>query len=159
MTLPDNFNKDLVPRHIAVIMDGNGRWAKKQGFVRAIGHRHGTDATREIVRTCGKLGVEVLTIYVFSSENWKRPAHEVQALMVLLEEMVKKELPDLNKNNVKMVAMGELDKLPEKTKNILLDGIKDTKENTGLILNLAISYGGRNEIIEAVKSITDDLIP
>ncbi|MFP4522238.1 MAG: isoprenyl transferase [Fibrobacterota bacterium] len=147
--IPGYIDKNRIPRHIAVIMDGNGRWARKKGYKRVFGHRQGTKATREVVRACGEIGVEVLTIYVFSSENWKRPKTEVNALMMLLEEMVKLEVPELNKNNVKMAAIGDTGLLPEKTRNVLMKGIDDTSGNTGLVLNLAISYGGRKEIVSA----------
>jgi undecaprenyl diphosphate synthase len=147
-----------IPRHIAVIMDGNGRWAKRQGKTRLQGHRAGTRATREIVRACGELGVQVLTIYVFSSENWGRPTIEVRSLMQLLIEMVKKEITELNKNNVKLGLIGNIDKLPRKTREVLLEGIKATSGNTGLNLLLAISYSGRSEIVRAVKKMGRDIL-
>jgi undecaprenyl diphosphate synthase len=133
-------------------MDGNGRWAKKRGLPRALGHRAGTDATRRIVRACGELGVEYLTIYVFSAENWQRPPTEVRLLMDLLVEMLHKEITDLDKNNVRLHAIGDITRLPQKTRNELLNGIKNTADNTGLNLILAISYGGRAEIVNAAKS-------
>jgi len=146
-----------IPRHIAIIMDGNGRWAKKRGRPRSFGHRAGTDAVRRIVNACGEIGVKILTIYVFSYENWRRPSLEVSALMRLLIEMVKKEIRDLNKNNVKLNAIGDLSLLPEKTRETLLWGIEETKGNTGLVLNLAISYSGRLEIVRAVRMAAADI--
>ncbi|OGS37431.1 MAG: di-trans,poly-cis-decaprenylcistransferase [Elusimicrobia bacterium RIFOXYB2_FULL_49_7] len=146
-----------LPVHIAIIMDGNGRWAKKRGRLRSFGHRAGTDATRRVVRACGELGIKVLTIYVFSWENWRRPSLEVTALMRLLIEMVKKEIRDLNKNNVRLNAIGDLSLLPDKTRETLLWGIEETKNNTGLLLNLAISYSGRKEIVNAVRLAAKDL--
>jgi undecaprenyl diphosphate synthase len=145
-----------VPSHIGIIMDGNGRWAKSRGQLRTAGHRAGTDAIRNIVRACGELGVSYLTIYVFSSENWGRPRTEVSMLMDLLVEMVKKEIRDLNKNNVRLHAIGDLSKLPPKTRAELLNGIEATRGNTGLNLILAVSYGGRAEIIDAAKHFARD---
>ena len=150
-------DKPNIPQHIAIIMDGNGRWAKKRGRLRSFGHRAGTDATRRVVRACGELGIKVLTIYVFSWENWRRPSLEVTALMRLLIEMVKKEIRDLNKNNVRLNAIGDLSLLPDKTRETLLWGIEETKNNTGLLLNLAISYSGRKEIVNAVRLAAKDL--
>ncbi len=147
----------MIPEHIAIIMDGNGRWAKQRGFIRTLGHRAGTDSTRRVVRACGKLGVKFLTIYVFSWENWKRPSLEVNALMHLLIEMVHKELDDLNKNNVRLNAIGNLEALPAKTREALEFGMKATAANTGLMLNLAISYSGRTEIINAVRNAARDI--
>jgi undecaprenyl diphosphate synthase len=140
-----------VPRHIGIIMDGNGRWAKQRGFLRTAGHRAGTDATREIVRACGELGVQYLTTYVFSAENWGRPTIEVSMLMDLLVEMTRREIRDLNANNVRLQAIGDLSRLPPKTRQELINGIESTKNNTGLTLVLAISYGGRAEIVHAAK--------
>jgi undecaprenyl diphosphate synthase len=145
--------ENQLPRHIAIIMDGNGRWAQKRGLPRVFGHRAGTDAARRVVRACGDLGVEVLTLYTFSSENWKRPSFEVNALMGLLVEMVHKEIKELNKNNVRLITTGQTDRLPEKTLQELQWGCKETEKNTGLKLNLAISYGARMEIVEAARSL------
>ncbi len=140
-----------VPAHIGIILDGNGRWAKSRGLPRTAGHRAGTDATRAIVRACGELGVSYLTIYVFSAENWGRPRQEVSLLMDLLVEMTRREIRELNKNNVRLHAIGDLSRLPPKTRKELLDGIEATKGNTGLNLVLAVSYGGRAEIVLGVK--------
>jgi undecaprenyl diphosphate synthase len=141
-----------IPRHIGIIMDGNGRWAKKRGLPRTAGHRAGTDAIRAIVRACGELGVSYLTIYVFSSENWARPKLEVSMLMDLLVEMVRREIKNLDTNNVRLRAIGDLSKLPPKTRETLLDGIERLDKNTGLTLVLAVSYGGRAEIVAAAKN-------
>jgi undecaprenyl diphosphate synthase len=138
--------------HIGVIMDGNGRWAKSRGLPRTMGHRAGTDATRKIVKACGELGVSYLTIYVFSAENWGRPQKEVSMLMDLLVEMVRREIEDLHKNNVRLRTIGDLSKLPPKTREELLHGIDATQKNTGLNLVLAVSYGGRAEIVNAAKA-------
>lgn len=140
-----------VPRHIGVIMDGNGRWAQQRGLPRAMGHRAGTDATRAVVRACGELGVEYLTVYVFSAENWARPKGEVDFLMGLLVEMTRREISNLNDSNVRLHAIGDLDKLPPRTRAMLEEGIEKTSANTGLNLVLAVSYGGRSEIAEAAK--------
>jgi len=142
-----------VPKHIAVIMDGNGRWAKSRLLPRVLGHQAGTRATKRIVLACGDMGVKYLTIYVFSSENWDRPFTEVDALMNLLVEMIHKEIDDLMANNVRIKAIGNLGKLPEKCRRELLWGIERTSNNTGLQLNLAISYGGREEIVDACRAM------
>ena len=142
-----------LPRHIAVIMDGNGRWAKSRGWDRTAGHRAGTDVAREIVRHCGTIGIEHLTLYTFSSENWNRPPLEVRALMSLLVEMVHREVEDLHRNNVRLRVLGDLDRLPDKTRRVLEDGIERTAGNTGLQLHLALSYGGRAEIVEAARRL------
>jgi len=147
-----------VPAHIGIIMDGNGRWAKSRGQLRAFGHRAGTDALRNIVRACGELGITYLTIYVFSAENWGRPRAEVSMLMDLLVEMVKREIHDLNKNNVRLHAIGDLSKLPPKTRKELINGIEQTATNSGLNLVLAVSYGGRAEIMEAAKKFAKEAV-
>jgi undecaprenyl diphosphate synthase len=134
-----------IPLHIGIILDGNGRWAKGRGLPRTAGHRAGTDATRTVVRACGEIGVSYLTIYVFSSENWGRPRPEVAMLMDLMVEMVRREIRDLHSNNVCLQAIGDLSKLPPRTKNELISGIESTKGNTGLKLILAVNYGGRGE--------------
>jgi undecaprenyl diphosphate synthase len=143
------------PSHIAIIMDGNGRWAKKRLLPRVMGHREGTKATKKIVRACGELGVKYLTIYVFSSENWERPLPEVDALMNLLVDMVRQEIEDLMRNNVRLCALGNLNKLPDLTRKELEWGIERTKGNTGLQLNLAVSYGGREEILDAARALAE----
>ena len=142
-----------LPRHIAVIMDGNGRWAKQRGLPRIAGHREGVRSVRDIVEVCGQLGIEVLTLYTFSTENWRRPQKEVSALMRLLLKTLRKEIDELMKNNVRLLTIGNLEKLPKIAHQGMLDGMAETKENTGLKLNLALNYGGREEIIAAVQKI------
>ncbi len=143
------------PQHIAIIMDGNGRWAKKRMLPRVMGHREGTKATKKIVRACGELGVKYLTIYVFSSENWERPLPEVDALMNLLVDMVRQEIEELMRSNVRLCALGNLGRLPETTRRELEWGMERTKGNTGLQLNLAVSYGGREEILDAARALAE----
>jgi undecaprenyl diphosphate synthase len=146
-----------LPAHIAIIMDGNGRWAKKRGLPRVAGHREGIKSVREIVEVCGEIGVQVLTLYTFSTENWKRPRDEVSALMRLLIQTLRKEIADLMKNNVRVTAIGDLESLPEAVRNEFTEGIQATRNNTGLTLNLALSYGGREEILSAIRRIVSDV--
>ncbi len=144
-------------KHVAIIMDGNGRWAKSRGLERFLGHRKGTQATINAVKFGCDLQLEHLTLYVFSSENWLRPSKEVDYLMKLLVEMVHKELPDLMEKNVKLVVIGNIDRLPEAPREKLKQAIETTAGNTGMQLNLAISYGGRLEIVEACKAIAQEV--
>lgn len=146
-----------IPNHIAIIMDGNGRWAKDKGLPRFAGHSEGINSVREITRICGEIDVKHLTLYTFSSENWSRPKTEVSALMKLLLKTIKKEVAELDKNNVQLTTIGELDDLPAGARQGILDGIEKTKNNTGLNLVLALSYGGRQEILKAVKDLCSDL--
>lgn len=154
-----NLSKDKLPSHIAIIMDGNGRWAKKRGLPRIVGHRVGAKSVKEIVRACGELGIKVLTLYAFSIENWKRPKTEVDALMNLLIRYLKKEVPELMKNNVKLIITGRINELSERVIEEIKDAQNKTFSNTGLTLNLAINYSGRAEIVDAVKKIIDARIP
>ncbi len=140
-------------RHVAIIMDGNGRWAKSRGLERFLGHRKGTQATIDAVEVGVNLNLEHMTLYVFSSENWGRPTKEVEYLMGLLIEMVIKEIPDLMEKNVKLKVIGNMERIPEKPRAKLQEAIDVTANNTGMQLNLAISYGARQEIVGAVKSI------
>lgn len=142
-----------LPRHIGVIMDGNGRWAKNQGLPRLAGHNEGVNSTYEIVEICGELGIEVLTIYTFSEENWNRPDWEINALMKLLVATINRYVDRLNEKNVQIRVIGQLNKLPAAAQKTMLSAIHRTKRNTGLILNVALSYGGRQEIVSAVKSL------
>jgi undecaprenyl diphosphate synthase len=142
-----------IPRHVAIIMDGNGRWAKKRGLPRLAGHKNGADSVREIVRVAGELKIEVLTLYAFSTENWQRPAEEVEGLMRLLVSTLKKEVPDLNGNNVRLAAVGRLGKLPADVQKTLAKSIDALSKNTGLLLNLALNYGGRQEIVDAANAL------
>lgn len=142
-----------LPRHIAIIMDGNGRWAKKRGLPRVAGHREGVKTVRRVVELCGNLGVEVLTLYTFSTENWRRPIEEVSALMKLLMRTLQKEIDDLMKNDVRIMIVGDLDRLPAETAQGMRDGVQRTANNKGLVLNLALNYGSREEIVQAVRRL------
>ena len=143
----------IIPNHIAIIMDGNGRWARDRRLPRFAGHNEGINSVREIVRICGEIGVKYLTLYTFSSENWSRPNKEVSAIMNLLMKTISKEISNLHKNNVRFNAIGDLNSLPKNSFQGIKRGIEKTKENTGLNLTLALSYGGRQELLSAVKSI------
>ncbi len=143
-----------LPKHIAIIMDGNGRWARGKNLPRAAGHKEGINSVREIVRVCGEIGVSHLTLYTFSSENWSRPKTEVSAIMKLLLSTIKKEIRNLDDNNVKLSTIGNLRELPKETQKNILDGVEKTKSNTGLNLILALSYGSRQELIRAIKRIS-----
>ena len=151
--LKENIIIDRLPKHVAVIMDGNGRWAKKLGKARIFGHRNGVKAVREITEAAAELGIQHLTLYAFSTENWNRPKLEVNALMTLLVETIKKEFKTLNKNNIKLNSIGDISQLPPKTYAALLDGIENTKNNTRMTLHLALNYSSRWEIVEATKTI------
>lgn len=150
---PSSPAPETIPRHIAVIMDGNGRWAEERGRPRREGHRAGADSVRACVEACGDLGVEFLTLYAFSSENWKRPKSEVDALMRLLEAFLKEKTAEMRERNVRLQAIGRLDLLPERCRDRLHRAIEETSENTGLTLVLALSYGSREEIVDGVKSV------
>ena len=140
-----------IPEHIAIIMDGNGRWARSRSLPRIAGHKEGINSVREITRICGEIGVKYLTLYTFSTENWKRPRAEVSALMALLLKTINHEIEALNKNNVRFTIIGDLNILPSTTTNGLRDGVAITKGNNGLNLCLALNYGSRQEIIDAVR--------
>ncbi|WP_095953574.1 isoprenyl transferase [Flavobacterium sp. ACN6] len=155
MNLIESIDHTNLPKHLAIIMDGNGRWAKQQGFLRAFGHENGTKSVKEIIKTSAKLGIEYLTLYAFSTENWNRPKIEVQALMKILINSLKKELVTLQENNIRLNAIGNLDKLPKTAQKELLDVIEKTKNNSRLTLTLALSYGSREELVNAVKAISD----
>ncbi len=155
MNLLNEINTEKLPKHIAIIMDGNGRWAKQQGMLRAFGHENGTKSVKKTVESCAKLGVENLTLYAFSTENWNRPKLEVDTLMKLLVNSLKKELKTLQDNNIKLNSIGNLEMLPQKIHKELREVIDKTKNNTRMTLTLALSYGSRNEIVTAVKSISD----
>ncbi|AWK07388.1 isoprenyl transferase [Flavobacterium crocinum] len=155
MNLIESIDHTNLPKHLAIIMDGNGRWAKQQGYLRAFGHENGTKSVKEIIKTSAKLGIEYLTLYAFSTENWNRPKLEVQALMKILINSLKKELVTLQENNIRLNAIGNLDKLPKTAQKELLDVIEKTKDNSRLTLTLALSYGSREELVSAVKAISD----
>lgn len=144
---------ETVPQHIAIIMDGNGRWAKERGLPRVQGHRAGADSVREAVAACSELGVKYLTLYAFSSENWNRPKAEVDALMKLLERFLKDKTPEIISKNVRLQAIGRIDLLPKACRKQLNKSIEASAENDGLTLILALSYGGREEIVDGIKSV------
>jgi len=146
-------DKNSLPRHVAIIMDGNGRWAKNQGKPRIMGHRVGVESVQEIVRTSRELGIEVLTLYAFSTENWKRPALEVQSLMALLKTFLESELSTLLENNVSLRCIGQKERIPPEVRKVLDRVISKTADNTGLTLCLALSYGARSELVQAVQTI------
>ncbi len=147
-----------IPKHVAIIMDGNGRWAKQRALPRVAGHREGVNSVRDIVEACGQLDVKCLTLYAFSTENWKRPRQEVSTLMRLLVKALRDETDKLHENNVRLTAIGDLDSLPGGVQRELFDSFERTKRNTGLNLNLALSYSGRWEITEAVKKMVSDVM-
>jgi len=146
-----------LPRHIAIIMDGNGRWAKEKGEDRLFGHFHGVESVRNIVEGCAELGIEYLTLYAFSTENWDRPAYEVTGLMELLVDTIRNEVPTLNKNNIKLHAIGDMSMLPESACKALNEAFTETKNNTGLNLIMALSYSSRWELMDAVKKIAENV--
>ncbi len=156
-SLRDKINSSNLPKHIAIIMDGNGRWAAEHGFDRIIGHQHGVTSVREITEAAAEVGIKYLTLYTFSTENWGRPQYEVDALMELLIDTIEKETPTLHKNNVRLMAIGDLDRLPGNAKEKLLRCIEHTSKNTGLALVLALSYSSRWEITNALKIIAMEL--
>jgi len=144
-----------LPRHIAVIMDGNGRWAKKRHRPRIVGHHAGAEPVRKCVRTCAKLGLSHLTLYTFSIENWTRPRTEVVGLMAFLEDVLRREVLELDKNNVRLNAIGRLDALPDATRRTVDKSIEALAKNTGLVLTLCLSYGGRAEIVDAARNLSE----
>ncbi len=143
-----------IPQHVAIIMDGNGRWAKKKGLFRAVGHENGTKAVKEAVESSAEIGVKYLTLYAFSTENWNRPKLEVETLMKLLVSSLKKEIKTLKDNNIKLNAIGNLQSLPDKARVELLEVIEKTKSNTHMTLTLALSYGSREELVKTIKEIS-----
>jgi undecaprenyl diphosphate synthase len=157
MSFKEQIIKGKLPVHIAIIMDGNGRWAKKQGKDRVYGHQHGVDAVRAASEAAAELGVEYLTLYAFSTENWKRPKFEVDALMGLFVETIQNEIETLNKNNIRLNAIGNLKSLPEENYRKLMSTIEETKNNNRMVLTLAMSYSSRREIAEAVNDILEDV--
>ncbi len=153
MNKKEQINLDKLPEHVAIIMDGNGRWAKQRGNKRVFGHKNGVAAVRDTVEGAAELGINYLTLYAFSTENWNRPRTEIDALMSLLVTTINKETKTLQDNNVRLLAIGDIDSLPEKVGRFLLKAIEETKNNTGLSLVLALSYSSRWEITNAVKQI------
>ena len=154
----ENIDKEGIPRHVAIIMDGNGRWALHKGLPRTMGHRAGVEALRGVVRCSSQIGIEYLTVYAFSTENWKRPQSEIGILMSLLKEYIRKELEELHSNEVKIRVLGNIEQLPKDVSEEVLKAYEKTKNNKGLVFNLALNYGGRAEIVHAVQGIVKDII-
>jgi undecaprenyl diphosphate synthase len=150
-------DRDRLPQHIAVIMDGNGRWAKRRRLPRIAGHRAGIRAVRQAVEACARLGVPYLTLYAFSVENWKRPHSEVRLLMALLREYLKKEIGELNKHNIRLAVIGRIGELPKPVQTDLQVALEKTRQNTGMRLTLALNYGARTELIDAVRALAEKL--
>ena len=151
MTYKEQIVRERLPRHVAIIMDGNGRWAKREGLARMFGHRKGVETVHRITEAAAELGIEYLTLYTFSTENWNRPKEEVDALMALLVDTIAKETPTLMKNNIRLETIGDLSRLPEQTRNKFIGCIQETSNNTGLTLVIALSYSARWEIIRATQ--------
>ena len=148
-------NKESLPHHVAIIMDGNGRWAREKKLDRVEGHKTGSKVVRMVVEVSRKIGIEVLTLYAFSEENWNRPKDEISALMKLLAEYLKKELPKMMEEDIRLNAIGKLDSLPDFVQKVLIETIAQTKMNKSMILNLALSYSARAEIVNATKTIAE----
>lgn len=157
MSLSEQIDKNRMPQHVAIIMDGNGRWAKAHGMERNYGHQEGVTSVRKIVEAARKINLKYLTLYTFSTENWNRPKEEIHALMSLLVTAIHRETPDLMKNNVRLMAIGNLNRLPENARKTLDDCIKQTSKNTGTTVVLALSYSARWEITEAAKQIASEV--
>lgn len=157
MPIPDSIDPDHIPRHVAIIMDGNGRWAKSQGKPRIFGHKNGVNSVQEVVESAGNIGVKVLTLYAFSTENWKRPADEVGGLMGLLKVYLQKELTKMLKNSIRLTCIGNIAKLPRDVREVLENTMQQTAENSKLVLNLALSYGGRAEMVQAIQKIAAEV--
>ena len=154
----DQLDKTNRPRHIAIIMDGNGRWAQNHSLGRIAGHRKGAESVRKIVEACRKIGISYLTLYAFSSENWSRPEREVRALMTLLERYLKSEVKVMMKNNIRLLTIGDTEALPEKVRTILRGTIRQTADNTAMTLILALNYGSHDEILGAAKKMVDEAL-
>ena len=153
MSLKDQIGKENLPRHVAIIMDGNGRWARQKGGERLFGHKHGVESVRQVVEAAGELGIQYLTLYAFSTENWDRPRTEIDGLMTLLTVTIAKETAKLNKNNVRLRVIGNISDLPAKVRKNLMSSVEALDGNTGLTLVLALSYSGRWEIADAVRKM------
>lgn len=156
MDKKSQIDREKLPRHIAVIMDGNGRWAKRQGHNRVFGHKHGVTAVRETVEASAELGIQYLTLYAFSTENWSRPKMEVDALMELLVRTIKSEVKTLMKNDIRLAVIGKTDMLPERSRNRLAEAMEETKHNKRMTLVLALSYSSKWEITEALRQVAED---
>lgn len=153
----DQIDKSYLPKHIAIIMDGNGRWAQEKGQDRLVGHFHGVESVKSVVEGCAELGIKYLTLYAFSTENWDRPQHEISGLMELLVDTIRKETETLNKNNIKFCVIGDRKMLSSTVNQELDEALEKTSQNTGLNLIMALSYSGRWELVQAVKSIAADV--
>ena len=158
MNIQAQIDTRKIPKHVAIIMDGNGRWAKQQGMARVFGHRNGVKAVRETIEAAREIGVKVLTLYAFSTENWKRPKKEVSLLMGLLVNSLKDELNTLKENDIKLQTIGQLENLPKKAQKELHEVMSQTQNNTSMILNLALSYGSREEIVNTIKKISKKVV-
>lgn len=156
MELKDQINIERLPKHIAIIMDGNGRWAKEHGKQRLFGHQTAIQSVRDVSQACAEIGVKYLTLYTFSTENWNRPLAEVTGLMTLLAQTIKSEVATLDKNNIRLQAIGDLKSLPKSNYDLLMDAIDKTKNNTGLNLILALSYSGRWDLMQASRRMATD---
>src|SRR4029453_15361872 len=152
-SLLQGINRNALPTHIAVIMDGNGRWARRRGLPRVAGHRSGINAVREVVEGCAELGISYLTLYAFSVENWKRPPAEVRTLMLLLREYLNREIDNLDRNNIQLRTIGRTDQLEPSVQKELEEGVSRTRSNTGMVFVVALNYGGRAEIVDAVNRL------
>jgi undecaprenyl diphosphate synthase len=148
----------FLPRHVAIVMDGNGRWAKKRNKPRLFGHKIGADSVRDIVEISREIGIEILTLYAFSSENWNRPASEVSGLMSILSSYLTSELSRMLKNDIRLTCIGDMSKLPDSVRVVLQDSIQKTSGNKSLVLNLALSYGSRNELVRAVQIVAEKCV-
>lgn len=157
-TFKERIDVSRLPKHIAIIMDGNGRWAKERGYDRIFGHQNGVTSVRDVTEAAAEIGIQYLTLYAFSTENWGRPKEEVDALMELLVDTIQKETPTLNKNNVRLMTIGNLKRLPENAEQKLMSCIEQTSQNTGLNLVLALSYSARWEITDAIKKIAQEVM-
>lgn len=157
MSYKDKIDKTLLPKHVAIIMDGNGRWAKRQGKDRSYGHQYGVESVRKITEAAAKMGIDYLTLYTFSTENWNRPVQEVEALMALLAYALEKETETLRQNNIRLRIIGDLSQMPDDVKNALNKSVESTAGCTGLTLVLALSYSSRWEIVNAVRQIAKDV--
>ncbi len=147
-----------VPKHVAIVMDGNGRWAEKRKKPRLYGHKVGAKSVREIVEAAGQIGVKILTLYAFSSENWNRPEGEVSGLMTILKSYLESELSRMQRNNIRLTSIGDVKRIPEGVRSVLLNSIEKTRNNSELVLNLALSYGSRDELVYATKSIAEKCV-
>ncbi len=157
--MAEEIRLEHVPRHVAIIMDGNGRWARARGLPRLAGHRAGTENIRPILEACVEFGIDILTIWAFSTENWRRPETEVRGLLRILQRMIRRELQELHKQGVKLRHLGRLDRLPDRLQQQVLDAIEMTKDNDRIVLNVGFDYGGRAEIVQAAQRIIRDGIP